>query len=153
MDMKYNVDDYPYTIRSLSEEEGGGFFIEYPDLPGCYSDGKTVLEARDNGREAAYCWLATAIEDHEIIPAPGSSSSVEHYSGRLSQRVPKSVHLRLEKRAKDEGVSVNQLVLFYIAEGLVDRPNVVRSRSFSSKRRSRRAKMQSNQDSSAGLPW
>lgn len=137
--MKYNVDDYPYTIRALSKDEGGGFFIEYPDLPGCYSDGETVLEARENGREAAFCWLETAIEDKEMIPAPGSSSSIEHYSGRLSQRVPKSVHLRLEKRAKDEGVSINQLVLFYIAEGLVERPNVVRSRNFPSKRRRKKA--------------
>lgn len=137
--MKYNVDDYPYTIRSLSKEEGGGFFIEYPDLPGCYSDGETVLEARENGREAAYCWLETAIEDHEDIPAPGSSSSIEDFSGRLSQRVPKSVHLRLEQRAKDEGVSINQLVLFYIAEGLVKKCNVVRSSNRPSARRRKKS--------------
>ncbi len=121
--MKYNVNDYPYTIRPLSKNEGGGFFLEYPDLPGCYSDGATVEEARENGRDAAYCWLQTAYEDGETIPAPGSSSIIEHYKGRLSQRVPKSMHLRLEHRAKEEGVSINQLVLTYIAEGLAQRPH------------------------------
>lgn len=123
--MKYNVDDYPYTIRPLSKEEGGGFFLEYPDLPGCYSDGSTVAEARENGRDAAYCWLQTAIEDGETIPLPGSSSAIECYNGRLSQRVPRSVHLRLEHRAKEEGVSINQLVLFYIAEGLAHKSHHV----------------------------
>jgi len=114
----YDVEDYPYTIRPLSKEEGGGYFIEYPDLPGCCSDGATVLEARENGREAALCWLQTAIEDGEKIPSPGAISKIEHCSGRLSQRVPKSIHRRLQHRAKVEGVSVNQLVISYIAEGL-----------------------------------
>lgn len=119
--MKYNIDDYPYTIRPLSKDEGGGFFIEYPDLPGCHSDGESVAEALQNGRDAAACWLQTALEDGEPIPAPGSSSTIERYNGRLSQRVPKSVHFRLERQAKKEGVSINQLVLFYIAEGLAHR--------------------------------
>ena len=122
--MKYNVDDYPYTIRPLSKDEGGGYFIEYPDLPGCYSDGATVEEVRENGRDAAYCWLQTAVEDGETIPKPGSSSDIERYNGRLSQRLPRSMHLRLEHRAKEERVSINQLVLSYIAEGLAHRPHL-----------------------------
>jgi antitoxin HicB len=36
-----NIDKYPFTIRPLSSEDGGGFLIEYPDLPGCHSDGDT----------------------------------------------------------------------------------------------------------------
>ena len=27
--------EYPFIIRHLSKEEGGGFLIEFPDLPGC----------------------------------------------------------------------------------------------------------------------
>src|SRR5882724_3888386 len=27
------------TIRRLTEDEGGGWLIEFPDLPGCMSDG------------------------------------------------------------------------------------------------------------------
>ena len=118
MKKKYNVDDYPYNIRPLSKEEGGGYLIEYPDLPGCYSDGETVLEARENGRDAAFCWLQTAVEDGDEIPVPGIFSNLEQFSGRLSQRVPKSMHLKLQRRAKLEGVSINQLVIVFIAEGL-----------------------------------
>ena len=28
-----NVDKYPFTIRPLTVEDGGGYLIEYPDLP------------------------------------------------------------------------------------------------------------------------
>ena len=46
-----NIDKYPFTIRPLSAEDGGGFLIEYPDLPGCHSDGETPEQAIVNGRD------------------------------------------------------------------------------------------------------
>jgi predicted RNase H-like HicB family nuclease len=46
------ISSYPFTIRSLSAEEGGGFAIEYPDLPGCISDGDTPENALQNGSDA-----------------------------------------------------------------------------------------------------
>ncbi|WP_269470959.1 toxin-antitoxin system HicB family antitoxin [Sulfuritortus calidifontis] len=39
-------------------------------------------------------------------------------SGRFVTRLPKSVHAKLAERAKAEGVSLNALVLAFIAEGL-----------------------------------
>ena len=47
-----SLDQYQFVVRPLSKEEGGGFLVEYPDLPGCMSDGETVEEAVKNGREA-----------------------------------------------------------------------------------------------------
>lgn len=45
-------DEYRITIRPLSKEEGGGYLVQYPEIPGCMSDGETVEEAIANGREA-----------------------------------------------------------------------------------------------------
>jgi len=44
--------DYPFEVRPLSEEEGGGFLISYPDFSDCISDGETVEEALTNGKDA-----------------------------------------------------------------------------------------------------
>ncbi len=30
---QFNLESYPFTIRPLSREDGGGFIIEYPDIP------------------------------------------------------------------------------------------------------------------------
>ena len=106
-------DDYPFTVRPLAEEEGGGYLIEFPDLPGCISDGETVDEAITNGRDAKQEWLAAAKELGRPIPEPG-----EQMSGKWVQRVPRSVHARLVERAEREGVSLNTLVVSLIAEGL-----------------------------------
>ena len=42
--------DYPFEIRPLTSEEGGGFLISYSDFSECISDGETVEEALKNGR-------------------------------------------------------------------------------------------------------
>jgi hypothetical protein len=39
-------------------------------------------------------------------------------SGKVLARLPRSMHMQLKARAKTEGVSLNALVLAFIAEGL-----------------------------------
>lgn len=107
------IDDYPFVIRHLTREDGGGYLIEFPDLPGCISDGDTIQDAITNGFDAVECWIKVAKENNKTIPNPSLS-----YSGRFVQRVPKSVHARLADKAKLEGVSLNTLVTSYICEGL-----------------------------------
>ena len=65
--------DFPFEIRPLLAEEGGGFLIAYPDFSNCISNGETVEQAMLQAR------LATC--------------------------------------AKAESVSLNTLVLTFIAEG------------------------------------
>jgi len=115
--MKENLQlgDYPFTIRPLTDEEGGGYLIEFPDVPGCMSDGETPEEAVANGRDALKCTLLTLRELGRPIPKPGAFGAA---SGQWRQRVPRSLHARLVERAKQEGVSLNTLVTSMIAEGL-----------------------------------
>ena len=105
---------YPFEIRQLSVEEGGGYLISFTDLPGCISDGATIEEAIKNGIDAMNSWLETAKEFNDSVPEPGSSQA----SGRFVQRIPKSLHVRLAARVKQEGVSMNALVTSIIAESL-----------------------------------
>lgn len=105
---------YPFEIRPLSEEEGGGYLMSFPDLPGCVSDGETIEDAIINGIDAINSWIETAKEFNDPIPEPGGSQA----SGRFVQRIPKSLHARLAARAKQEGVSMNALVTAIISESL-----------------------------------
>ena len=43
---------YPFIIRPLPEDEGGGYLTEFPDLPGCMSDGATIEDAIMGGLDA-----------------------------------------------------------------------------------------------------
>ena len=107
--------EYPFEIRPLSSEEGGGFLISYPDFSDCISDGATVEEAIVNGRDALKATIAALKAKELPVPLPNGGSVA---SGKFVARVPKTVHAQLATRAKAEGVSLNSLVLTFIAEGL-----------------------------------
>jgi len=49
------------------------------------------------------------------VPKPNSGGIT---SGKFVTRVPKTIHAQLSARAKSEGVSLNTLVLTFIADGL-----------------------------------
>ncbi|GAW93988.1 type II toxin-antitoxin system HicB family antitoxin [Calderihabitans maritimus] len=66
---------YPYKIETLSEEEGGGFLITYPDLPGCISDGDTIEEAIAMGEDARRAWIETRLEQGLEVPMPFSGAN------------------------------------------------------------------------------
>ena len=106
---------FPFIVKPLSKDDGGGYLIEYPDLPGCISDGNSIEEAIKNGQDAISCWLEDAKANNEPIPVPGN---FENFSGKFVQRVPKSVHQQLSTGAKRENISLNSYVLHLISMGL-----------------------------------
>jgi antitoxin HicB len=109
--------DYPFQVRPLTEEEGGGYLIEFLDLPGCMSDGATIEAAIASGADALRSWIETSREFGDAVPPP-SRPADDAYSGRWNMRVPRSLHRRLAERAKAEGVSLNTLAVTLLAEGL-----------------------------------
>lgn len=106
--------DYPFNVQRLAPDDGGGYLVTFPDLPGCMADGETVEEAIQNGRDAVMSWIATAREFGDPVPQPGSGGEPV----RFVQRLPRSLHARLVARAKAEGVSLNTMVVTLLAEGV-----------------------------------
>ena len=52
-------------------EDGSGYTVEVPDLPGCVSEGGSLAEAILMGTDAASGWVLTELEDGK--PAPVAS--------------------------------------------------------------------------------
>ena len=95
-------DAYAHIISPLSAEEGGGFLITFPDLPGCMSDGETEAEAVENGRDAFVAVVSALHDMGRKIPAPSFSpddATAPGASGKFVARVPKSIHDKLTSRA------------------------------------------------------
>lgn len=58
---------YPAIFRPFSDGSGG-FVVEFPDLPGCVTEGKDLKEAIEMGIDAASGWILGELEDGEAIP-------------------------------------------------------------------------------------
>lgn len=110
--MTRNLDRYQFTVRPLSKDEGGGYLVEYPDIPGCMSDGETIEEAISNGREALRDCIDVFRESGRKPPKP----SIE--AAQWRQRVPRTLYAKLTKQAQSEGVSINSFVTAIIAEAI-----------------------------------
>ena len=105
-------DDYAINVTPLDEDDGGGYLVTFPDLPGCMADGETVDEALVEAKDAFKAWADAELQDKGELPKP------KRYSGQYVQRLPRTLHMRLAERAKAEGVSLNQLSSVLLAEGL-----------------------------------
>ena len=71
------LDDYAIRIEPLSSDEGGGFLVTVPDLPGCIADGETVEQAIAEAHDAFEAWATAEREDRGELPArrPTAASS------------------------------------------------------------------------------
>ncbi|MCX5809930.1 MAG: type II toxin-antitoxin system HicB family antitoxin [Proteobacteria bacterium] len=121
VDPPWPFEAYTHIIRPLTEEEGGGFLITLPDLPGCMADGETPEEAFIEAKDAFECWIAAQVDMGRPVPEPKwrpEEDTTPKVSGKFVQRIPRTLHSKLVKRAKQEGVSLNTLVLTLIAEGI-----------------------------------
>ncbi len=98
--------EYPLNIRPLTKEEGGGYLVEAPDLPGCMADGETIEEAMLEIHDAISSWIKSAKAHGDTIPKPSVPNNL---SGQWRMRVPKHLHAALAIQAKTEGVSLNML--------------------------------------------
>lgn len=55
-------------VLIIADEDGDGYTIEVPSLPGCISQGDTVEEAEANIREAIELYIEVLLEDGKPVP-------------------------------------------------------------------------------------
>ena len=65
-------------------EHADGYTVEFPDLPGCITQGDTLEEAFEMAEDAACGWILTSIEDDEEIPKPTPMNRLTAEDGFVS---------------------------------------------------------------------
>jgi len=60
---------YAYTIliHPVDPDEGG-FWVEVPALPGCFTQGETVEDCVERAHEAIACYIEGLLKDGEPVP-------------------------------------------------------------------------------------
>lgn len=57
--------------------EDGGYWSEFPDLPGCFSQGDTEQDIIKNSKESLEGYLISLLENNEEIPKASSISDIK----------------------------------------------------------------------------
>lgn len=113
-DLKY-YQSIRYKMVWEYDKEDEVYFVRFPELPGCLAHGKTEQEALEAALKVKDQWLEATHAAGWEIP---ESTTTPNTTGRITTRLPKFLHQKLVDRAEAEGVSLNQLILTFIAQGL-----------------------------------
>ena len=71
---------YTFEIVVEKEAEDAGYMAYSPTLPGCFSNGKTIEEAKRNIREAIQQHLQSLLTHHQPIPQNEKPVHVEEFT-------------------------------------------------------------------------
>ncbi len=71
---------YPAIFKPFSDQSGG-YVVEFPDLPGCVTEGKDLEQAIEMGIDAASGWILGELEDGEQIPRASNYSEIAVENG------------------------------------------------------------------------
>lgn len=85
---------------AIFEKSDDGYTVEFPDLPGCVTQGRTLEEAMAMATDAASGWVLVAMEDGDAIPTPSKQANI---SGRGDNVFCNFVLLDMDKYAKQYG--------------------------------------------------
>ncbi len=110
------INDYitlPYSIviKKINDEDSEYYFASVEELDGCMTTGETAEEAYQNIYEAMEVWIETKLAAKEEVPCPVDTS----FSGKISLRIPKTLHKTLAFNAKKEGISLNQYMIYKLS--------------------------------------
>lgn len=64
-------------------ENGSGYTVEVPDLPGCVSEGDTLADAIIMGTDAASGWVLDELENGNEIPSSSLASDLQPEEGGI----------------------------------------------------------------------
>ena len=101
-----------YEIKVFYSREDKGWMAVIPELPGCSAFGASPQQAVKELDVAKELWLQAAKREKRNIPEPIAGKKLE---GKLLLRLPKDLHRKLVYQAREEGVSLNQWMLYIIA--------------------------------------
>jgi len=66
-----------YAYPAIFEKEENGYFVNFPDIEPCYTEGQTLEEAVIMANDVLKSRIEVALERKEILPAPSDIDTLE----------------------------------------------------------------------------
>lgn len=108
-----NANSYNITIRQVEVDGEELFEARVRELPDVVDFGETWEEAYGLALDTIETTATIMAEQGRRMPAPATVE--EDYSGRVTLRLPKSLHRCLAEQAELEGVSLNHFMVTALA--------------------------------------
>ena len=93
---------YPAVIHP----DEGRYWVEFPDLPGCFSDGDTLSDAAYNAEEALGLYLCSLMDTNESLPNPSDITAISPEDGFTSLVVSDPLLYKKSTRAVKKTLTI-----------------------------------------------
>ena len=88
------------TYPAIFSKDENGIAVEFPDLPGCFTCGKSEAEAVARAKEALEGFLYVSERDGDHVPAPTSFENIQLEKGEAIVLVTVRMDIVREEEAK-----------------------------------------------------
>lgn len=86
-----------YPAVFLPSEQGDGYTVTFPDLPGCITEGDTLAEAIFMAEDAASGWVLDELESGKPIPKASAAQDVPHAANEFVSLIALDMDAYAEK--------------------------------------------------------
>jgi antitoxin HicB len=113
---------YPAKIRHIAADKA--YLVEFPDLPGCLTEGNTLDAAKQNAKEALTGYLSSIFERNLKIPDPSALKGRNIYDIEPEPEVAVPILLKRlrETRKLTQGDIAKVLGISYQAYQRLEKP-------------------------------
>ncbi len=116
-DLNYYMSlDYTMVINKINEEGKTYYYGKIAELDGCHTTSDTIDELIKELEEVKKDYIEIKLKFGDTIPEPNDIPS-----GKIVLRMPKTLHWRLAGEAKQEGVSLNQYMIYKLSQSISDK--------------------------------
>lgn len=111
-----NPYEYTITVRQIEEEGERVFEATIAEFPDAADYAETYVEAYELAVITIQATAELYAESGKLFPNPIKREG--DFSGRVTLRMPKTIHAKANRIAEQEGVSLNQFIVATIAENV-----------------------------------
>jgi len=94
------------TYQGIIHSDADGMWIEFPDIPGCFSHAKDIPELLINSREVLECAVLGMLESGESLPAAKSALRRPHTMDEFLTYVQVDVNLAKNYRSVKKTLTI-----------------------------------------------
>lgn len=113
---------YMYTALITPMEDGSGYAVSVPDLPGCVTSGKDIMEAMEEIADAMGGYLCVQEDERLPIPEATRPEDICHGPGEVCYLVPVDT-VRFRRETDSRAVRKNVSLPAWMAK-MADEQNV-----------------------------
>lgn len=125
----YNAEEYTISVRKERMDGDVYWVARVEELPDIMEFGETRDEAYNLALDTITTGQEMCLSEGTPFPAPKVFQDSEA-SGRVTLRLPKSVHANCIRRAEEEGVSLNSYILTCVTAYRAPQEAVIRATLF-----------------------